>query len=139
MPATQALDDPDGDDLPVVLAPVDPRKEDAFWESAFLRERYYSPHLDYEDFAPAYCVGYIGFAQYGGTYDDAEKSLWANWQRIKGDSRLSLDQAQMAMRAAWDRMAAATSRQPMQKAIKHKLLRHRLRMPSFKLSPMPMR
>jgi hypothetical protein len=50
-------------------------------------------------------VGYIGHAQYGGEYNDAETSLCANWERIKGDSRLPLDGARQAMRAAWDRMA----------------------------------
>jgi hypothetical protein len=46
-------------------------------------------------------VGYIGFAQYGGTFEDAEKSLIANWVRIKGDSCLTVDEAIQAIRAAW--------------------------------------
>jgi hypothetical protein len=49
----------------------------------------------------------MGYAQYGGRFEDAEKSLCANWERIKGDSRLSLDDALPAMRAAWLRVAAA--------------------------------
>jgi hypothetical protein len=85
---------------------LDAVREDSYWQVAYPSERYYSPSLDYEDWAPAYCVGYIGFAQYGGTFEDAEKSLWANWVRIKGDSRLTLAQAREAMRAAWDRLAA---------------------------------
>jgi hypothetical protein len=31
--------------------------------------------------------------------------LFANWECIKGNSRLSLDEAHQAIRAAWDRMA----------------------------------
>ena len=50
-------------------------------------------------------MGYIGYAQYRGSYDDAEKSLLANWCRIKGDSHLTLDEARLAIRAAWDRVA----------------------------------
>lgn len=80
--------------------------EESFWQAAYAREHYYSPPLDYEDYAPAYCVGFIGCLQYGGSFEDAEKSLWANWERIKGDSRLSIDQARHAMRAAWDRLAS---------------------------------
>jgi hypothetical protein len=80
--------------------------EDAYWHAAHASERYWSPALDYEDWAPAYCVGYIGFMQYGGSFEEAEKSLWANWERIKGDSRLTLEQAHHAMRAAWDRLAS---------------------------------
>jgi hypothetical protein len=84
---------------------VNPGREDSFWREAFRGERYFTPGLDYEDYAPAYCVGYIGYAQYGGCFGDAEKSLSANWERIKGDSRLVWDDAVLAMRAAWDRMA----------------------------------
>lgn len=80
---------------------IDPRVEDAYWQSVYFAEPYYRAELEYEDYAPAYCVGYIGCAQYGGCYEDAEKSLCANWLRIKGDSRLSLDEAMQAIRAAW--------------------------------------
>ena len=84
---------------------VDARSEDEYWAHAFRSEDYYAPHLDYEDYAPAYCVGYTGFAQYGGRYEDAEKSLVSNWVRIKGSSRLSFEQACLAICAAWKRMA----------------------------------
>lgn len=80
---------------------IDPVLEDTYWQSAFYTQSYYRPGLSYEDYAPAYCVGYIGFAQYGGDFDESEKSLCANWVRIKGDSRLSLDDAMKAIRAAW--------------------------------------
>jgi hypothetical protein len=85
--------------------------QDAYWHEAHRRENYYRVGLDYEDYAPAYCVGYAGHAQYGGDFGEAEKSLLSNWVRIKGDSRLSLDEARMAMRAAWDR-AHACATQP---------------------------
>ncbi|HUR90373.1 MAG TPA: hypothetical protein VMZ74_14905 [Ramlibacter sp.] len=88
-----------------IVCDVDAAREDAYWQQAFRRERYFSSHLDYEDYAPAYCVGYTGFAQYGGEFEDAEKSLYANWERIKGDSRLSYEHAHLAMRAAWERMS----------------------------------
>ena len=86
---------------------VDPDREDAHWQRHFRAEAYYRHGLGYDDYAPAYCVGYIGFAQYGGCYADAEKSLCANWLRIKGDSRLDLDDALQAIRAAWEHAAAA--------------------------------
>lgn len=111
MPATQQVfDAADLDEQAAVLGPVDATKEDEYWRRTFWCERYYSHGLDYEDYAPAYCVGYIGYAQYGGDYEDAETSLCANWERIKGDSRLTLDDARRAMRAAWDRMAGHGAR-----------------------------
>ena len=83
--------------------------EDAHWQQAHRSEPYYRGECSYdEDYASAYCVGYIGFAQYGGDFDDAEKSLCANWVRIKGDSRLTVEEAMQAIRAAWDHAAGAT-------------------------------
>lgn len=93
------------DDQAAALDLEDAAREDAYWRRAFWCQGHYRQGLDYEDYAPAYCVGYIGYAQYGGEYEDAEPSLWANWQRIRGDSRLTLESARGAMRAAWDRMA----------------------------------
>ena len=85
----------------------DARAHDDYWQRAHARENYFRPGLDYEDYAPAYCAGYSGYLQYGGSFEDAEKSLCANWVRIKGDSRLSYEQALPAIRAAWDRAALA--------------------------------
>jgi hypothetical protein len=131
----QVLADPDLDEQPVVLKPVDPREEDAYWRRSFWRERYYSQGLSYEDYAPAYCVGYVGYAQYGGDYDDAEKSLCANWERIKGDSRLSLAAARAAMRAAWNRMAGRGARAVAKRPPQPDRVRPRARVPAFKLHP----
>lgn len=81
---------------------IRPELEDAYWQSVYWAQPYYRSQLDYDDYAPAYCVGYIGYAQYGGCFEDAEKSLCANWVRIKGDSRLEIDEAMLAIRAAWE-------------------------------------
>jgi hypothetical protein len=116
---------------------VDPEREDAYWQRWHRYEHYYRPGLDYEDYAPAYCVGYVGYAQYGGAFDDAEPWLCSNWARIKGDSRLGLDDAVLAMRSAWERLSirrTSISRLPVVG-----LIRRRLRIPSFKLNPGPMR
>jgi hypothetical protein len=85
-------------------------------------------------------VGYIGYAQYGGSFEDAETWLCANWMRIKGDSRLELDEARLAMRSAWERLARRTQRIRWP-AVAHSvgLLRRRLRIPSFRLAARLMR
>lgn len=108
--AAPSLQEPTAGELRPTL--VDALREDAHWQRCYWRERYYRSGLGYEEYAPAYCVGYVGFAQYGGSYQDAEKSLLANWLRIRGDSRLDLAEAALAMRAAWQRMesTAATPR-----------------------------
>lgn len=99
------LDDEEQRD--VAVCEIDAAREDEYWQQVFRGERYYTPHLDYEDYAPAFCAGYTGYAQYGGSFEDAEKSLVANWVRIKGDARLPYEQARLAIRAAWDRAALA--------------------------------
>lgn len=109
MSASAQLNSNDNDTL---AAPsgcsIDPRREDAYWGESYAHEAFCRPDLSYEDYAPAFCVGYIGYSQYGGCYSDAETSLLANWLRIKGDSRLGLEEARLAMRAAWDRLALSS-------------------------------
>src|SRR4051812_27435192 len=100
----------DQEDDPVVSVEgrIDFQVEDAYWQEAHRTQPYYRADCSYdEDYAPAYCVGYIGCAQYGGQYEDAEKSLCANWVRIKGDSRLTVEEAMQAIRAAWEHAARA--------------------------------
>ena len=84
-------------------------QEDAYWSHAYRQAPYLRPGRDYEDYAPAYCVGYCGYAQYGGSFADAERCLGANWLRIKGDSRLDWDEARLAISAAWQRAEAQAS------------------------------
>lgn len=78
--------------------------EDLFWSSNFWKAPYFRADYDYEDYAPAYCVGYSGCAQYGGSFEQAEKSLCANFVRIKGDSRLTWEEAIAPIQAAWRRV-----------------------------------
>lgn len=134
------LEDPEPGDPAAAVSRIDPRGEDAYWERSYWRERYYKPGLDYEDYAPAYCAGYIGYAQYGGAFEDAETWMCANWVRIRGDSRLSLDEARLAMRSAWDRLArrAQPARTPV-RSPNVGLLRRLLRIPAFRLSARLMR
>src|SRR5690348_9430716 len=105
MPSTA---EPTAEPMPIDWAEM--RAQDAYWARRFWQERSWRPGCDYEDYAPAYCVGYAGFAQYGGEFADAQHSLCANWVRIKGDSRLVGDEAAPAIRSAWDRMASLQRR-----------------------------
>ena len=118
---------------------IDPRLEDAYWHSVYWAQPYHRGDLDYEDYAPAYCVGYVGFAQYGGSFEDAEKSLCANWLRIKGDSRLTLDQAMPAVRAAWNRMAARAEQDSEVQPLTAGAMRPRAGFPSLRLVPSALR
>ena len=93
---------------PQLLRRYSAQIEDLYWASKYWKEPYFRADYDYEDYAPAYCVGYSGYAQYGGGWDDAEKSLIANFVRIKGDSRLTLEEAMEPIRSAWLHVEAAS-------------------------------
>ena len=83
---------------------VVPADEDAYWSSAFREQPYYVEGRRYEDYAPAYRVGYSRYSP--GSLRDAD---WmpdeSAWMLLKGDSQLSWPEAQAAMRAAWQRVA----------------------------------
>ena len=86
--------------------------EDLYWAGNYWKQPYFRADYDYEDYAPAYCVGYSGCSQYGGSFEEAEKSLCANFVRIKGDSRLTWEEAIEPIRAAWARVEANSAQAP---------------------------
>ena len=92
-----------------VLRRYSAQVEDRYWSDSFWKEAYFRPDYEYEDYAPAYCVGYSGCAQYGGRFEDAETSLCANFLRIRGDSRLTWQEAREPVLAAWQRVESAES------------------------------
>lgn len=64
--------------------------------------------MTYDDYAPAFRTGYNGRVQFAGRkFDDVKRDLEANFNREKGPSKLSWDNAKQATRAAWDRIERA--------------------------------
>ena len=62
----------------------------------------------YDDYGPAYKLGYEGRSKYAGrSFDQAESDLAADWERSKGNSRLAWNDAKQATRAAWHRVERA--------------------------------
>ena len=59
--------------------------------------------LSYDDYAPAYALGYGNYKQ-GRRFDDESSRLEAEWDRVKQRSRLTWHDAKVAARAAWDRL-----------------------------------
>lgn len=87
-----------------VAEKIDPTVEDAYWREAYLNEPYYARGSTYDDYAPAYRVGYNGFAQHPDkTFDDAEVTLRSDYDQQRGSSTLGWDHAKDASRAAWNR------------------------------------
>ena len=86
---------------------VNPEAEDDYWRTTYVSAPYYSAGRTYDDYAPAYRLGYDGWSRYGGLYDDSEGKLATEWESIKGHSRLTWDEAKEATRAAWHRVERA--------------------------------
>ena len=86
---------------------VNPEQEASYWRNSYQSAPYYSPGYTYDDYGPAYELGYNGRARYPGSFDSVERDLSDEWSKVKGKSRLSWEQAKSASRAAWDKVERA--------------------------------
>lgn len=88
------------------LPVINPTREDAYWQREFSRQPYYRPELSYDDYSPAYRVGYTAPLRREGSFAALEHVLQEDWKQVKGRSRLSWPEAREATRAAWERVAS---------------------------------
>ena len=86
---------------------VNPQAENEHWRNSYQTQPYYTPGYTYDDYEPAYALGYNSYGKYPGDYDTNEAHLAGEWDRVKGNSRLSWDQAKSASRAAWHKVERA--------------------------------
>jgi uncharacterized protein YcfJ len=91
-----------------VAEAINPTSEDAYWRAQFDKEPYYERIYTYDDYAPAYRIGYDAYGRYRGrTFDDVSAQLEREYNANRGTSRLNWDKAKHAMRAAWNRVERA--------------------------------
>jgi len=91
---------------------IDPTAERAYWETEYKNEPYFEEGEQFEDYDPAYRLGYERYHGYQGrTYDDAESDLSKDWDTTKGKSRLSWEKAKLAARAGWQRVERSFDRE----------------------------
>ena len=84
---------------------VDPTAEDSYWRSTYENEPYRASGYSYDDYGPAYKLGYEGRTRYAGrAYNEVENELASDWEATKGDSRLAWEDAKHATRAAWHKV-----------------------------------
>ncbi|MDB5943090.1 MAG: hypothetical protein JWQ13_2656 [Ramlibacter sp.] len=84
---------------------INPTREDAYWQREFSKQPYYRPELSYDDYSPAYRVGYTAPLRREGSFAALEEQLQQDWKQVKGRSRLTWSEARQATRAAWDRVS----------------------------------
>lgn len=84
-----------------------PSVHDIYWREAYSRESYYRTGYTYDDYAPAYRTGYEAAGRHLGQnrrFEDMESELRADYERVRGKSRLGWENAKAAVRAAWHRV-----------------------------------
>ncbi|MBC7499593.1 MAG: hypothetical protein H7315_03715 [Herminiimonas sp.] len=86
---------------------VNPADEDHHWRNSYTSEPYYAADQSYDDYGPAYALGYNGRSRYNSNFESAESQLASDWNTTRGTSKLSWDQAKHATRAAWNRVERA--------------------------------
>ena len=87
---------------------VNPEEEAAHWRGAYQSAPYYSPGYTYDDYGPAYELGYNSRGRYAGAqFDTVENDLSDEWESKRGNSRLSWQQAKSATRDAWNKVERA--------------------------------
>ena len=80
-----------------------PDSEMQYWRDAYTSEPYFEEGRHFEDYCPAYEIGWTGYHDYGGEFDTADCVMSTDWTVRKGVSSLSWEQARAASRAAWQR------------------------------------
>lgn len=84
---------------------VNPTVEDAYWRDAYQREPYHVAGRSYEEYRPAYELGWNAAARPDADFDAFASEWEREWTIRRGASHLEWDQARPAARAAWDRAA----------------------------------
>ena len=80
----------------------------AHWQEAHSTQPYAKSEFGYEDYAPAYQLGYNSRGRYQTqSYDTLQDEMKGEWDRNRGNSRLSWEDAMPATRAAWHRAGRA--------------------------------
>lgn len=85
---------------------INPDVEISYWEKNYSQRPYYKSGRKFEDYRPAYMTGMYSFDE-GDTDDDfslTENELRKNWDSIRGESKLSADEAVSASKDAWMRV-----------------------------------
>lgn len=82
---------------------VNPTMEEAYWRENYAKESYVDAGRSYDDYGPAYELGWTGRAQRGADFEAEERALATEWESRRGASSLDWSQARPATRAAWER------------------------------------
>jgi hypothetical protein len=99
---------------------VNPTVEHEYWSKNYQSEPYYKAGRRFEDYEGAYRTGYEGYGRYGDrTWDEVKADMQRDYEKNRGTSELTWDEASHATRAAWERLG----RQPRQTTAERETIR----------------
>jgi hypothetical protein len=83
---------------------INPAAEDDYWRSNYSSRSYVTTGSTYDDYQPAYRMGYERYPSYHGrTFDEVEPEFERDWTSTRGNSRLEWRDAKHATRDAFQR------------------------------------
>src|SRR3990167_340814 len=83
---------------------VNPTAEEAYWRQYFSSEPYFLAGRRFEDYGPAFELGWTGRTGYADDFDTIEPILARDWNSRRASSTLTWIEARPAARAAWSRV-----------------------------------
>ena len=90
---------------------IDPTVEEAYWRETYSSRPYVNNGASFDDYGPAYMYGVENYPRYAGrSFDEVEPELGREWQRAKGKSSLTWDNAKHATRDSWQRVSDTIER-----------------------------
>jgi len=90
----------------LAAGPVDPSIEEAYWRRNFTSRPYVSHGTIFNEYRPAYRYGIDAHRRFQGRpYEQVEPELMRDWNHIKGTSSLTWEDATLAARDAWQKVA----------------------------------
>jgi len=90
---------------------IDPTIEESYWRTNYSSRPYVTSNATFDDYGPAYRYGVSSYSRLPGrTFGQAEAELRRDWERDKGSSRLTWNEARHPVRDAWERLSNSVER-----------------------------
>ena len=90
---------------------IDPAAEEAYWRENYSSRSYVARGTAFNEYRTAYRYGVDAYALHEGRrFEQAEPQLMPGWDRAKGLSSLTWEDAKHATRDAWQRVSGFVER-----------------------------
>jgi len=85
---------------------IDPTAEEAYWRENYSSRPYVTRGASFDEYGPAYRYGVDAYGRHDGrSFEQAEPELMRDWDRVKGTSKLTWENAKHATRDAWQHVS----------------------------------